>query len=68
MIFSHIDSPTNAGGAGLYIKNSLKYKLRKDLNFLLPNCEDIWVEIESKKRNIIISTIYRHSNSDMTLF
>ena len=66
--FFHIDSPTNAGDAGLHIKNSLKYKLRKDLNFLLPNCEDIWVKIESKKRNIIISTIYRHPNSDMTLF
>ena len=66
--FFHIDSPTNADGGGLYIKNSLKYRLRKDLNFLHPNCEDIWVEIESKKRNIIISTIYRHPNSDMTLF
>ena len=55
--FFHIDSPTNAGDAGLYIKNSLKYKLRKELNFLLPNYEDIWVEIESKKHNIIISTI-----------
>ena len=66
--FFHIDSPTNAGGAELNIKNSLKCKLRKDLNFLLPNCEDIWVEIESQKRNIIISTIYRHPNSDMMLF
>ena len=66
--FLHNDSPTKAGGVGLYINKSLKYKLRNDLNLLLPNCEDLWIEIKSKKRNIILSTIYRHPNLDVISF
>ena len=43
--FFHNDSPTNAGGVGVYINQNLKYKLRNDLLLNVPNCEDIWTEI-----------------------
>lgn len=68
--FIHGDSLTNAGGVGLYIKNTLKYNLRSDLNLSLSSCEDMWIEItgKSKKQNIIVSNIYRHPNADIAIF
>ena len=55
--FLHNDSPSKAGGVGLYVKNNVKYSLRNDLNLHLSNCEDIWIEIYSKSKSIILSTI-----------
>ena len=66
--FIHNDSPTNAGGVGLYVKNGLKYSMRNDLNLHLSYCEDIWIEVKSTKQSLILSTIYRHPNSDVANF
>ena len=66
--FIHNDSPTNAGGVGLYVKNGLKYSIRNDLNLHLPYCEDIWIEVKSTKQSLILSTIYRHPNSVVANF
>ena len=50
------------GGTLLYIDKSLKYKLRKDLNLNKPNeIELTFIEIiETKKKNTVISCIYKH--------
>ena len=64
----HNDSPTNAGGVGLYVKNGLKYSIRNDLNLYLSYCEDILIEVKSTKQSLILSTIYRHSNSVVANF
>ena len=46
------------GGVALYIRKTLKYKLRKDIHF--QGVEDIFVEIENKfGKNIIVGTLYR---------
>ena len=66
--FIHNDSPTNAGGMGLYVKNGLKYSIRKDLNLHLSYCEDIWIEVKSTKQSLILSSIYRHPNSVVANF
>ena len=42
--FIRNDSITLAGGVGLYIKESLKFTLRKDLSLNLQHCEDLWIE------------------------
>jgi len=66
--FIHTDSPTKACGVGLYEKRTLTYTIRNDLNLHLSNCEDIWIEIQSTKQNMILSTIYRHPNPDIMTF
>ena len=35
------DSITHAGGVNLYIKDSLRFSLRKDLSLGLQHCEDL---------------------------
>ena len=66
--FFHNDSPTNAGGMGVNVKNGLKYSIRNDLNLHLPYCKDIWMEIISTKQSLILCTIYRYPNSVLTNF
>ena len=45
--FLRKDSPTNAGGVGLYIKQSMQFRLRNDLSLNLQHCEDLWIELET---------------------
>ena len=69
--FLHIDSPTNAGGTGLYLKNTLKNIPRPDIKIDIPLVESCWAEIESfpkHKPNILIGCIYRHPGADLALF
>ena len=51
--FIRNDSITFAGGVGLYIKESIKFTLRKDLSLNLQHCEDLWLKVESEKSSII---------------
>ena len=62
------DSVTCAGGVGLYVRKTLKFQLRDDLLLHLQNCEDLWLEIESKETNFIIAVIYRHPKQKLLLF
>ena len=57
--FIRNESITHAGGVGLYMKDSLRFALRKDLSPNLQHCEDLWMEVESEKSSIILSVIYR---------
>ena len=66
--FFHRDSPTNAGGVGMYLKDSLKYKIRNTFNLNRNQCEDTWIEFQSKTLNHTLSIIYRYSNSDQQAF
>ena len=34
----------------------------------LQDCEDLWLEIESKETNFIIAVIYRHPKQKLSLF
>ena len=53
-----------AGGTAIYIHESIKYKLRYDLNLYKPKfLETTFIEtIRPKKGNIVIETIYKHPN------
>ena len=64
--FLHSNSQTNAGGAGVYIHESLRYdELDCTINFA--GCEDIWIKITCPITNniFIIGTIYRHPTTNM---
>ena len=60
--FLRKDSPTCAGGVGFYIKGNMQYRIRNDLSLNVQHCEDLWIELETKKENLILAVIYRHPN------
>ena len=67
----HDDSPTTAGGAALYISESLAPTERPDIRFDLDLVESCWAEIAvsgKNKKNIILGCIYRHPNADLHSF
>ena len=49
--FEHNDSKSFAGGVGVYISNSFDYSINNHLQLQLPDCEDLWLELVSKKKN-----------------
>ena len=63
------NSPTNAGGVGIFIKSSYTFTQTSHFNLNANFCEDIWIEIlmlNSKK--IIIGAIYRHPSYKINPF
>ena len=74
--FKNCDSPTSAGGVGIYIRENLNFDVRDDLKLDIDNCEDKWIEINvnsSKQKSkgaekIVIGIIYRHPGNNFKLF
>ena len=68
--FEFIPTESTAGGTYLYIANHLPYKLHNDLNLYKANqLESTFIEIiNSKKSNIIVGCLYKHSVMDITDF
>ena len=52
--FFHIDSPTRAGGAAIYVNKVLKAIPRPDLKIDLPLVESCWVEIDPNNNRKLI--------------
>ena len=48
------------GGVGMYLKESLKFERREDIESPYPNLEHLWIEIPGRNRNskLLIGTIY----------
>ena len=65
--FRH-ESPSNAGGVGIYVKQNLNYRLRADILRNVPKCEDIWIEVSTYHGSIISVVIYRHPKTDFKIF
>jgi hypothetical protein len=68
--FFHTDSPTMAGGAGLYISNELQSIYWPDIKFSMPLVESCWSEIISGKNkpNVVVGCIYRHPTANLQEF
>ena len=66
--FINENSQTQAGGVGAYIKNTLKYLQRRDLQFKIHGCENIWLEILGKRQKIIIGIVYRNPQYNIDEF
>ena len=58
--FECVDSPTDAGGVGVYLSNQINYCLRKDLDLGARHCEDLWLDIELDNKKFVFGVIYRH--------
>ena len=44
--FIHVDSQSQAGGVGFYMRKDLKLNIEKQLNLDLPDCESLFVKIK----------------------
>ena len=51
---------SSKGGATIFVKDSYNVMERDDLNTQTKEYESIWIEIKNKRKNIVISCIYRH--------
>ena len=58
--FIHSDSCTKAGGVGFYIKSSLPYIVRTDIDLNLETVENMWLQVETNNRPTTIGVVYRH--------
>ena len=49
------------GGVGFYIKDTVKFKRRKDIENRMPDLEHLWVELPGKNKNsrLLAGVIYR---------
>ena len=68
--FEFKPTESTAGETLLYITNHLSYKSRNDLNLYKANqLESTFIEIiNSKKSNIFVGCLYKHSVMDITDF
>jgi len=73
--FEHVDSTSNAGGVGVFVKSSISYHVNSELHFSMVDCENLWLEIEipkfdkSKRNNkSIIGIIYKHPHCNLDNF
>ena len=58
-------SKTNAGGVGMYIKDTLKFIKRPDLEITMDGVETCFIELPRiKLSHVIVGCIYRHPHSD----
>lgn len=77
-VFEYTSPDGQAGGAGIYVANYLEYYLRDDLKLGIDRCEDVWIEIVSRKNNghtkfktienLVVGMIYRHPGSQYSSF
>jgi hypothetical protein len=65
------DSKTG-GGLSLYVKETLEYKVRHDLNHVSDDSEMLWIEIEgasvNHQKNVVVGLTYRRPGSDVEKF
>ena len=49
-----------SGGVGIYIKDTIKFKCRKDIENRMPDLEHLWVELPGKNKNsrLLAGVIY----------
>ena len=69
-LYCGIEGKTLKSGCGFYIRNDIKYKVRKDLNISYYDEDNefqgYWIEIlNDKKPNIIIGVYYRHPKKNL---
>ncbi len=72
--FIRMDSPSSAGGVGLFVSDTLKYSLRPDLALQVDHCEDLWLEIfphcdnKLDNKSIVVGVVYRHPGKTYETF
>ena len=58
-----------SGGAGIFIKEELEFKITEDFRMDTEACENVWITLSlNKKEKVLIGSIYRHPQTDFSLF
>ena len=69
--FNYVDSLTNAGGVGLYIKDCFQFSVNANVQCELSVAETSWIDITLNNSSVVIAVVYRHPGSgagDITRF
>ena len=68
--FHHKETPTQCGGAAIYIRSDHEYEILKQLTAAHNNIsESVFLEIKNKnKNNLVIGCIYRHPRNTIEEF
>ena len=67
--FVNANSPTNAGGVGMYVSSNINYSTTKSFEIDNDGYENIWIKIQNDaKLSLIIGAVYRHPNSNVNEF
>ena len=68
-IFVNTNSPTSAGGVGIYISQDLEFIRRHDLEIAEGGIESCWIEItRSRQKNVVFGCLNRHPLYDCGKF
>ena len=60
--FYHKGTTTRLGGVGLFIKESLSISICKEFDLNIPNCEDMWIQLDlGNNKKCIDGLQLRHS-------
>ena len=59
--FIHRNSHMFAGSVGIYVKSSISYNMKLDINIDLSLVENLWIEIEINKKKLIVGIVYCHA-------
>ena len=60
--FNYVNT-TNAGGVGLYIKDSFQFSVNENVQCDLSVAETRWIDITLNSSSVIIAVVYRHPGS-----
>ena len=66
--FIQENSNTNAGGVGMFIKDTINYIVVHHFDLTIDSCEKIWVKINLNNIEKIIGVVYQHPNSCVSDF
>ena len=74
--FEHCPTPTDKGGAGIFVADYLDFDIRNDLYLNMERIEDIWIQLKQNKdkkdnpdcEQLVIGVIYRHPGSQYKEF
>ena len=65
----HKGTRTNWGGIGIFTKENIPIKVYYEFDLNIPDCEDIWVQIELKHgKKGVIGVIYYHPKQNLKRF
>ena len=67
--FYHKGTTTSWRGVGLFIKESLSISICKKFELNIPNCEDMWIQVDlGNNKNWVVVVIYRHPKQKLSEF
>ena len=67
-MYAHYDMKERGCGLSFFINDSLNFKVREDLNRMLPFIETLFIETQYKNTSYIVGVVYRTPNTNIDLF